>query len=273
MERARSVPGRALGQLPRRAVRKRDRDLSHGPRSLPTAWTPPPTDLRARAGARARQIDDAEEGGGPADALARAGGVVDRRQRPGRVEVVVERSADLVEAAVAVAGVDPALEAGGGRRAGGPRATPSRGGSARPAASGGWPGCPTPCAGRRRTRGCRATSTSCARPSTPARRAASGGPAGTPVRHSDWAAEHSWWGKIRSPPPPWRSIVSVSSSRRASAVHSMCQPGRPGPHSESQAGSPSAEGCQSTKSSGSRLRGSFGSPPRWAESTSISSRG
>ena len=32
----------------------------------------------------------------------------------------------------------------------------------------------------------------------------------------------------------------------------MCQPGRPGPHNESQDGSSGRLGCQSTKSSGSR---------------------
>ena len=40
--------------------------------------------------------------------------------------------------------------------------------------------------------------------------------------------------------------------------HSMCQPGRPGPHGLSQAGSPGACACHSTKSSGSRLCGSSG---------------
>ena len=92
-----------------------------------------------------------------------------------------------------------------------------------------------------------------------------------PVAASLWAISHSWCGKIRSEPPPWRSMV-VSSSRRAIAEHSMCQPGRPGPHSDSHAGSPSAEGCHSTKSSGSRLLGSSGLPPWTRASSSISSR-
>ena len=47
---------------------------------------------------------------------------------------------------------------------------------------------------------------------------------GSPVAASDWARSHSWCGKIRSLPPPCRSMV-VPSSRRASAEHSMCQPG------------------------------------------------
>ncbi len=94
---------------------------------------------------------------------------------------------------------------------------------------------------------------------------------GSPVAASDWAASHSWWGKIRSAPPPCRSMV-VPSSRRASAEHSMCQPGRPGPHSESHAGSSSADGCHSTKSSGLRLFGSSTLPPRSAARASIVSR-
>ena len=75
---------------------------------------------------------------------------------------------------------------------------------------------------------------------------------GSPVAASDWARSHSWCGKIRSVPPPCRSIV-VPSSRSASALHSMCQPGRPGPHIVSHDGSSAADGCHSTKSSGWRL--------------------
>ena len=36
--------------------------------------------------------------------------------------------------------------------------------------------------------------------------------------------------------------------------HSVCQPGRPGPHGESHAGSPSLEGFHKTKSSGFFLK-------------------
>ena len=43
-------------------------------------------------------------------------------------------------------------------------------------------------------------------------------------------------GRSGRQPPPCRSMV-VPSSRSASAEHSMCQPGRPGPHSDSHAGS------------------------------------
>ena len=84
---------------------------------------------------------------------------------------------------------------------------------------------------------------------------------GSPVAASLWARSHSWCGKIRSVPPPCRSMV-VPSSRSASAEHSMCQPGRPGPHIVSQLGSSAADGCHSTKSSGWRLCGSSTLPPR-----------
>ena len=57
------------------------------------------------------------------------------------------------------------------------------------------------------------------------------------------------------------------------ALHSMCQPGRPGPHGESQAGSPGLAACQSTKSIGSRLFGSSGLLPRSFATASISPRG
>ena len=95
---------------------------------------------------------------------------------------------------------------------------------------------------------------------------------GSPVAASDWARSHSWCGKIRSAPPPCRSIV-VPSSRSARAEHSMCQPGRPGPHSDSHDGSSSSDGCHSTKSSGSRLLGSSTLPPRSAANASISLAG
>ena len=83
---------------------------------------------------------------------------------------------------------------------------------------------------------------------------------GRPVTDSDWAVSHSWWGKTRSRPPPWTSRVSPS-SRRASAEHSMCHPGRPGPHRDSHGGSSGSEGCHRTKSRGWRLLGSSGFPP------------
>ena len=52
--------------------------------------------------------------------------------------------------------------------------------------------------------------------------------------------------------PPW---LSIGRPRAASimAVHSMCQPGRPGPQGLSHSGSPGFDGFQSTKSRGSFL--------------------
>ncbi len=43
-------------------------------------------------------------------------------------------------------------------------------------------------------------------------------------------------------------------SRRIMALHSMCQPGRPGPQGESQVGSPGLADFQRAKSEGLRLR-------------------
>ena len=45
----------------------------------------------------------------------------------------------------------------------------------------------------------------------------------------DWASSFSWWGKRRSTPPPWMSNAGPRYFA-AIAEHSMCQPGRPGPH-------------------------------------------
>ena len=58
--------------------------------------------------------------------------------------------------------------------------------------------------------------------------------------------------------------MPVPSSPIDMALHSMCQPGRPGPNGESHDGSSDADGCHSTKSSGLRWRGSSGVPPRSA---------
>ena len=86
------------------------------------------------------------------------------------------------------------------------------------------PRVPRPCAGRRRTRGCRATSTSSRRPCGPSPRASSGARTARRWPPRTGPRSHSWCGKIRSVPPPCRSMV-VPSSRSASAEHSMCQPG------------------------------------------------
>src|SRR5215475_2807994 len=56
---------------------------------------------------------------------------------------------------------------------------------------------------------------------------------GLPVAPSAWAISFSWCGKIRSSPPPWKSKLSPRYCM-AMAEHSMCQPGRPGPHGEVQ---------------------------------------
>ena len=75
-----------------------------------------------------------------------------------------------------------------------------------------------------------------------------------PVRDSDWAISFSWWGKIRSRPPPCMSSLSPRCLMLI-AEHSMCQPGRPRPHGLSHDGSPSSN-FHSAKSSGSRFAAS-----------------
>ena len=76
-----------------------------------------------------------------------------------------------------------------------------------------------------------------------------------------WPAHISWCGKTRSLPPPWTSKAPPRCSC-AIAVHSMCQPGRPGPHGLGHEGSPSRSPRHTTQSSGSFLPGRSGSPPR-----------
>src|SRR5439155_24600364 len=61
-----------------------------------------------------------------------------------------------------------------------------------------------------------------------------------PVAAQDWAISFSWCGKMRSWPPPWMSNLSPRSFIDM-AEHSMCQPGRPGPHGLDQSGSPGLE--------------------------------
>ena len=69
-----------------------------------------------------------------------------------------------------------------------------------------------------------------------------------------WAASFSWWGKIRSEPPPWMSKPTPR-ARSAMAEHSMCQPGRPLPQGEGQkVSSLCLCAFHSAKSSGSCLR-------------------
>ena len=68
------------------------------------------------------------------------------------------------------------------------------------------------------------------------------------------AISFSWWGKMRSCPPPWISKVTPRIFF-AMAEHSMCQPGLPLPQGLSQPGSPSLDGFHSTKSAGLFLYG------------------
>ena len=83
------------------------------------------------------------------------------------------------------------------------------------------------------------------------------------------ARSFSWCGNTRSSPPPWRSKPSPSRSSDI-AEHSMCQPGRPGPHGESHAGSPGFAAFQSAKSTGLRFASST-STRAPADSSSCSS--
>src|SRR3546814_8854945 len=74
-----------------------------------------------------------------------------------------------------------------------------------------------------------------------------------PCAHSLCAISFSWCGNCRSMPPAWMSMVSPRCAA-AIAEHSMCQPGRPRPHGESQPGRSEDEGFHNTKSPGLRLR-------------------
>ena len=75
---------------------------------------------------------------------------------------------------------------------------------------------------------------------------------GLSVAPSDCAISHSWWGKVKSIPPPWMSKVSPSKCIPI-ALHSMCHPGRPSPHGLGHEGSPGLAFFQSTKSCGWRF--------------------
>ncbi len=48
-----------------------------------------------------------------------------------------------------------------------------------------------------------------------------------------WAISHSWWGNMRSMPPPWMSNFSPR-YLVLMAEHSMCQPGKPSLQGEGQ---------------------------------------
>ena len=94
----------------------------------------------------------------------------------------------------------------------------------------------------------------------------------SPVCTSLWAISFVWCGNAKSIPPPWiskwlpRYFVDITE-------HSMCQPGRPLPHGESQAMAPSpCSPFQTAKSIGSSLRVSSSSSNRPAALDVISSR-
>jgi len=64
---------------------------------------------------------------------------------------------------------------------------------------------------------------------------------------SDCAISLSWCGNAKSLPPEWMSILSPNMAL-AMTEHSMCHPGRPGPHGDGQDGSPCLEAFQRAKS-------------------------
>ena len=86
-------------------------------------------------------------------------------------------------------------------------------------------------------RSCRATSPSSRRCVSPCRVQPVAGEG--VARALGLARSFSWCGNTRSSPPPWRSKPSPRSSSDI-AEHSMCQPGRPGPHGESHAARPAS---------------------------------
>ena len=115
------------------------------------------------------------------------------------------------------------------------RGTPTRVDSdVRPTTTGSH-ACPHVYADHVRTQGCRATSTSFRRQAAPSPDASSGGPTVRRSRTRTGRSRIRGAEKIKSVPPPCRSMVRPS-SRNASAEHSMCQPGRPGPHNDVPAG-------------------------------------
>ena len=153
------------------------------------------------------------------------------------------------------------------------RSTPSRCGSGGAAAPAGSPsGRRRCCAARRRRPGCPGTSTSSRRRSRPCRRArrpartACRGRRPGPRRRTSRGAGRP--GRCRRPGRRRRRRGAPC----AIAVHSMCQPGRPGPNGLSHAGSPGRSPRQTTQSSGSFLPARSGSPPRSGKTRSISSR-
>src|SRR3989338_1329581 len=88
-----------------------------------------------------------------------------------------------------------------------------------------------------------------------------------PEADSCWAISASWWGNIKSCPPPWMSYWGPK-YLSVIAVSSICQPGRPSPNGAGQDGSPACENFQRAKSP--RLRFLLLSSIRETASSAIS---
>mmetsp|Transcript_20993 Transcript_20993/g.65938 ORF Transcript_20993/g.65938 Transcript_20993/m.65938 type:complete len:285 (-) Transcript_20993:20-874(-) len=77
-------------------------------------------------------------------------------------------------------------------------------------------------------------------------------PVGSSREPRHCAISFSWCGNAKSTPPACKSNVSPNAAR-VIAEHSMCQPGRPAPHGDSQLGSPAFAPFHSAKSRASRF--------------------
>jgi hypothetical protein len=86
---------------------------------------------------------------------------------------------------------------------------------------------------------------------------------------SDCAISLSWWGKAKSIPPECMSILEPSIAL-AITEHSMCHPGRPGPHGEGQEGSPTFDAFHKAKSAADRRPALLVRDPRCLEVSKFS---
>lgn len=68
---------------------------------------------------------------------------------------------------------------------------------------------------------------------------------------SDWAISLSWCGNARSIPPECMSML-LPRTAEAITEHSICHPGRPGPHGEGHDGSPALDAFHKAKSEAER---------------------
>ena len=73
---------------------------------------------------------------------------------------------------------------------------------------------------------------------------------GFPVKASLCAISFSWWGNIKSFPPPWISIVSPRFFKTI-VEHSICHPGLPSPQGDFHEISPGFAAFHKAKSIGS----------------------